>query len=73
MREQLIQQLNTIKNNSTDTEWLVFVFTYYERLSLKEISCILDKSIVEIEQIFDSVLRKAVPILGNNVELLRGL
>lgn len=72
MREQLIQQLNTIKNNSTDTEWLVFVFTYYERLSLKEISCILDKSIVEIEQIFDSVLRKAVPILGNNVELLRG-
>jgi len=73
MREQLIQQLNTIKNNSTNTEWLVFVLTYYERLSLKEISCILDKSIVEIEQIFDSVLRKAVPILGNNVELLRGL
>lgn len=73
MREQLIQQLNTIKNNSTNTEWLVFVLIYYERLSLKEISCILDKNIVEIEQIFDSVLRKAVPILGNNVELLRGL
>lgn len=73
MREQLIQQLNTIKNNSTNTEWLVFVFTYYERLSLKEISCVLDMSIFEIEKIFDNVLRKAVPILGDNVELLRGL
>lgn len=73
MREQLIQQLNTIKNNSTDTEWLVFVFAYYERLSLKEISCVLDMSIFEIEKIFDNILRKAVPILGDNVELLRGL
>ena len=40
---------------------------------IQEIKLVLDKNKIEIEKILDNVLLKAIPILGNNVELLRGV
>lgn len=70
LKETIKLQLDQIKSISTDEEWLVFVLAYYEKLSILEISKVLNKEYVYINKILDNVLLKAVPILGPNVQLL---
>ncbi|MBQ8218267.1 MAG: hypothetical protein IJZ79_03085 [Bacilli bacterium] len=70
LKETIKLQLDQIKSISTDEEWLVFVLAYYEKLSILEISKVLNREYVYINKILDNVLLKAVPILGPNVQLL---
>ena len=70
LKETIKLQLDQIKSISTDEEWLVFVLAYYEKLSILEISKVLNKEYVYVNKILDNVLLKAVPILGPNVQLL---
>jgi RNA polymerase sigma factor for flagellar operon FliA len=56
----------------TEKEKKVIVFYYYEELTLKEISRILDVSESRISQLHTKALQKMKLKLGNNIELLAG-
>lgn len=69
-KDRLALKLKRIKEISTNEEWLVFVLAYYEKLTIKEISLIINKDIIQVNSLIDAVLMKAVPILEDSVNLL---
>ena len=69
-KDRLALKLKRIKEISTNEEWLVFVLAYYEKLTIKEIALIINKDILQVNSLIDAVLMKAVPILGDSVNLL---
>ena len=67
---ELEQQLKIIKSILSNDEWILFTLAYYEHLTINEISLVLNKSNYDINNSIDIILRKVVPILGDNVKLL---
>ena len=68
MKEILVKTLETL----TEKEKKVIVLYYYEELTLKEISRVLEVSESRISQLHTKALQKMKARLGNNVELLAG-
>jgi RNA polymerase sigma factor for flagellar operon FliA len=66
LKELLTKTLETL----TDKEKRVIVLYYYEELTLKEISRILEVSESRISQLHTKALQKMKMRLGNNIELL---
>lgn len=66
LKELLIKTLDTL----TEKEKKVIVFYYYEELTLKEISKILEVSESRISQLHTKALQKMKIKLGNNIEIL---
>jgi RNA polymerase sigma factor for flagellar operon FliA len=66
LKELLIKTLETL----TEKEKKVIVLYYYEELTLKEISRILEVSESRISQLHTKALQKMRMKLGNNIELL---
>lgn len=68
LKELLVKTLETL----TEKEKKVIILYYYEELTLKEISRILEVSESRISQLHTKALQKMKVKLGNNVELLAG-
>jgi RNA polymerase sigma factor for flagellar operon FliA len=68
LKEVLIKILETL----TEKEKKVIVLYYYEELTLKEISRILEVSESRISQLHTKALQKMKLRLGNNIDLLNG-
>lgn len=68
LKELLIKTLETL----TEKEKRVIVLYYYEELTLKEISKILEVSESRISQLHTKALQKMKLRLGNNMEVLTG-
>jgi len=66
LKELLIKTLETL----TEKEKKVIIFYYYEELTLKEISRILEVSESRISQLHTKALQKMKAKLGNNMELI---
>lgn len=66
LKELLVKALETL----TEKEKKVIILYYYEELTLKEISRILEVSESRISQLHTKALQKMKLRLGNNVELL---
>ncbi len=66
LKELLVKTLETL----TEKEKSVIIFYYYEELTLKEISRILEVSESRISQLHTKALQKMKIKLGNNIELL---
>jgi RNA polymerase sigma factor for flagellar operon FliA len=66
LKELLIKTLETL----TEKEKKVIIFYYYEELTLKEISRILEVSESRISQLHTKALQKMKAKLGNNMEFL---
>jgi len=66
LKNILLQTLETL----TEKEKKVIIFYYYEELTLKEISRILEVSESRISQLHTKALQKMKVKLGNNIELL---
>jgi len=66
LRNMLLEALNTL----TDNEKKVILLYYYEELTLKEISNVLEVSESRISQLHTKALGKMKKNLGNDVELL---
>ena len=66
LKELLIKTLETL----TEKEKKVIIFYYYEELTLKEISRILEVSESRISQLHTKALQKMKTKLGNNMELI---
>lgn len=62
----LSNQLNILQNNVSESEWTVFCLAYYDDLSIQEICLVLDLSLDNVHRLIDSVLCKAVTIMGEN-------
>lgn len=69
-KEELKKQLMEALEALTENEKKVILFYYYEELTLKEISHILEVSESRISQLHTRALQKMRKKLGNNVELL---
>lgn len=69
LKELLIKTLETL----TEKEKKVIVLYYYEELTLKEISRILEVSESRISQLHTKALQKMKLRLGSNMEVLTGL
>jgi RNA polymerase sigma factor for flagellar operon FliA len=65
LKEILVRTLETL----TEKEKKVIIFYYYEELTLKEISRILEVSESRISQLHTKALQKMKSKLGNNMEL----
>lgn len=65
LKEILVKTLETL----TEKEKKVIIFYYYEELTLKEISRILEVSESRISQLHTKALQKMKAKLGNNMEL----
>lgn len=68
LKELLVKTLESL----TEKEKSVIIFYYYEELTLKEISRILEVSESRISQLHTKALQKMRMRLGSNVELLAG-
>lgn len=66
LKELLVKTLETL----TDKEKRVIILYYYEELTLKEISRILDVSESRISQLHTKALQKMKTKLGNNMDIL---
>lgn len=66
LREMLIEALNTL----TEKEQKVITLYYYEELTLKEISRILEVSESRVSQLHTKALRKIKGQLGDSIDLL---
>ncbi len=66
LKQQLMEALKTL----TEKESSVITFYYYEELTLKEISRILEVSESRVSQLHTKALQKIKQQLGNSVELL---
>jgi RNA polymerase sigma factor for flagellar operon FliA len=66
LKDTLKQTLETL----TEKEKKVIILYYYEELTLKEISRILEVSESRISQLHTKALQKMKVKLGNNIELL---
>jgi len=66
LKELLIKTLETL----TEKEKKVIIFYYYEELTLKEISRLLEVSESRISQLHTKALQKMKTKLGNNMELI---
>jgi RNA polymerase sigma factor for flagellar operon FliA len=66
LKELLVKTLETL----TEKEKKVIILYYYEELTLKEISRILEVSESRISQLHTKALQKMKIKLGNNIELL---
>lgn len=69
LKELLIKTLETL----TEKEKKVIILYYYEELTLKEISRILEVSESRISQLHTKALQKMKLRLGNNMEVFAGL
>ena len=72
-KEELKQQLIQAIQGLTEKEQKVITLYYYEELTLKEISHIMEVSESRISQLHTKALGKMRKILGNNVELLASI
>ncbi len=72
-REELKTLLAETLESLTENEKKVILFYYYEELTLKEISKILEVSESRISQLHTKALQKMRTKLGNNVELFSSL
>ena len=72
-REELKTLLAETLESLTENERKVILFYYYEELTLKEISKILEVSESRISQLHTKALQKMRAKLGNNVELFSSL
>ena len=72
-REELKTLLAESLESLTENEKKVILFYYYEELTLKEISKILEVSESRISQLHTKALQKMRNKLGNNVELFSSL
>ncbi len=72
-RQELKEILAKALENLTEKEKKVIVFYYYEELTLKEISRILEVSESRISQLHTKALQKMKQRLGNNMELFAGI
>ena len=72
-REELKALLIETLESLTENEKKVILFYYYEELTLKEISKILEVSESRISQLHTKALQKMRGKLGNNVELFSSL
>ena len=72
-REELKSLLVETLESLTENEKKVILFYYYEELTLKEISKILEVSESRISQLHTKALQKMRTKLGNNVELFSSL
>ncbi len=70
-KEELKKMLVEALDGLTENEKKVILFYYYEDLTLKEISKILEVSESRISQLHTKALQKMKVRLGSNVELLR--
>lgn len=68
LKELLVKTLETL----TEKEKRVIILYYYEELTLKEISRILEVSESRISQLHTKALQKMKVKLGNNIELFAG-
>lgn len=66
LKDMLVKSLETL----TEKEKRVIIFYYYEELTLKEISRILEVSESRISQLHTKALQKMKIKLGSNIELL---
>jgi len=72
-KEELKGQLIDAIQNLTEKERKVITLYYYEELTLKEISYIMEVSESRISQLHTKALGKMKVTLGNNVELLASI
>ena len=72
-KEELKRQLMEALESLTENEKKVILFYYYEELTLKEISRILEVSESRISQLHTKGLQKMRKKLGDNVEILSSL
>ena len=72
-REELKTLLAETLESLTENERKVILFYYYEELTLKEISKILEVSESRVSQLHTKALQKMRMKLGNNVELFSSL
>ncbi|MFW5633169.1 MAG: FliA/WhiG family RNA polymerase sigma factor, partial [Acetivibrio ethanolgignens] len=70
-KEELKKMLMEALESLTENEKKVILFYYYEELTLKEISRILEVSESRISQLHTKGLQKMRKKLGDNVEILR--
>jgi RNA polymerase sigma factor for flagellar operon FliA len=68
LKELIVHSLETL----TEKEKRVIILYYYEELTLKEISKILEVSESRISQLHTKALQKMKIKLGNYIELLAG-
>ncbi len=72
-KEELKKMLIEAITDLSDKERKVITLYYYEELTLKEISHIMEVSESRISQLHTKALGKMKGLLGNNVELLSSL
>ncbi|GKX28958.1 RNA polymerase sigma factor WhiG [Vallitalea longa] len=71
-KNELKEILAEVIENLLDNEKKVIILYYFEELTLKEISHILEVSESRVSQIHTKALKKLKIKLGNNIELLAG-
>lgn len=71
-KNELKEILTEVIENLLENEQKVIVLYYFEELTLKEISHILEVSESRVSQIHTKALKKLKIKLGNNIELLAG-
>lgn len=71
-REELKKVLAEVLETLTENERKVIIFYYYEELTLKEISKILEVSESRISQLHTKALKKMKTKMGNKMELFYG-
>ena len=69
-KEELRKRLKEVLESLTENEKKVILLYYYEELTLKEISNILDVSESRVSQLHTKSLKKMKERLGEDVELL---
>ena len=70
---ELKRILRETLDNLTEKERKVILLYYYEDLTLKEISCILEVSESRVSQLHTKALQKMRGRLGNNIDLLASI
>ena len=65
-REELVDVIKSVLSNYSEREQLIIQLYYFEELTLKEISEILEITESRISQIHKSVIRKIKTIVGEN-------
>ncbi len=71
-RKELKELLTKTLEILTEKEKRVIVLYYYEELTLKEISLILEVSESRVSQLHTKALQKMKQKLGNNIDILTG-